>query len=100
VQLPEVDKSMLKPMSEFKIIGKDLPRVDVPAKSNGTAVFGIDFRLPDMVWAAVLHAPVQGEKPESLDDSAAIAVGGVKKVVRLPYGVGVIAESFAAARKA
>ncbi len=100
IQLPKVDKSMLKPMSEFKIIGKDLPRVDVPAKSNGTAVFGIDFRLPDMVWAAVLYAPVQGEKPESIDDGAAMAVSGVRKVVRLPHGVGVIADSFAAARKA
>lgn len=100
LDLPAVDKSMLKPMAEFKLIGKDIPRVDVPSKTNGTAVFGIDFRLPDMVWASVLHTPVQGEKPESVDDSAAKVVPGVKKIVQLPHGVGVIAESFAAARKA
>lgn len=100
VEAPKVDKAMLKPMSEFKIIGTDLPRVDLPAKSNGTAQYGIDFRLPDMVWASVLYTPVQGEKPETVDDKAALAVKGVKQVVMLPYGVAVVADSFATARKA
>lgn len=100
IEPPKVDKSMLKPMSEFKIIGAEFNRVDVPAKSNGTAKFGIDTRLPGMLWAAVMYTPVQGEKPESVDDSAAKAVKGVKKIVTLPYGVGVIADSFYAAKKA
>jgi len=99
-ELPKVDKSMLKPMSAFAIIGKDLPRVEVPAKSDGSAAFGIDVRLPGMLWAAILHAPVQGEKPLAVVDSAALAVPGVKKVVRLPAGVAVVADSFATARKA
>lgn len=100
VEPPKVDKSMLKPMSKFTIIGKDITRVDVASKSNGTAKFGIDFRLPDMVWAAVMHTPVQGEKPVTVDDAAALAVTGVKKVVKLPNGVAVVASSFAIARKA
>lgn len=100
VEPPKVDKSMLKPMSRFNIIGKDITRVDVASKSNGTAQFGIDFRLPDMVWAAVMHTPVQGEKPVTVDDAAALAVKGVKKVVKLPNGVAVVASSFAIARKA
>lgn len=99
-ELPKVDKSMLKPMAQFRLIGKDIPRVDVPAKSSGQALYGIDQRLPGMLWASVLRAPVQGEVPESVDDTAALAVQGVKKVVRLPYGVAVVADSFYTAKTA
>lgn len=99
-ELPKVDKSMLKSMSQFKIIGTDLARVDVASKSNGTAKYGIDQRLPGMLWASILRAPVHGETVVSVDDAAALAVGGVKRVVRLPYGVAVVADSFHTARKA
>lgn len=99
-ELPKVDKSQLRPMSQFKIIGKDIDRIDVAAKSNGTAKFGIDQRLPGMKYAAVLRAPVQGETPSSVDDSAARAVAGVRQVLRLPYGVAVVADSWHGARKA
>lgn len=99
-ELPKVDKSMLKPMAQFKIIGKNLPRVDVVAKTNGSATFGIDVRLPGMLYATLLPAPVQGEKPEKVDDAAARAVPGVKAVVTLPNGVAVVADSFFTARKA
>ncbi len=99
-ELPKVDKSMLKPMSQFKIIGTELPRVELPTKANGSAKFGIDVRLPGMMWASVLHTPVQGDKPEQVDDGAARAVPGVKQVIKLPEGVAVVADSFATARKA
>lgn len=99
-ELPKVDKSMLKPMSQFRLIGKDIPRVDVPAKSSGQALYGIDQRLPGMLWASVLRAPVQGETPASVDDTAARATAGVRNVVRLPYGVAVVADSFHTARMA
>jgi hypothetical protein len=99
-ELPKVDKSMLKPMAQFRLIGKDIPRVDVPAKSSGQAKYGIDQRLPGMLWASVLRAPVQGEVPQSVDDAAARAVAGVKNVVRLPYGVAVVADSFYTAKVA
>lgn len=97
---PKVDKTMLKPMAQFKIIGKDLPRVDVVGKTNGSATFGIDVRLPGMVYASLLSAPVQGEKPEKVDDTAARSLPGVKAVVTLPNGVAVVADSFFTARKA
>ncbi len=99
-ELPKVDKSMLKPMSAFKLVGKDVPRVDLPAKVNGSAVYGIDVRVPGMHYAAVLHPPVQGEKTVSIDDAAAKAVPGVKAIVPLPFGVAVIADSFFTAKKA
>ena len=87
-------------MAQFRLIGKEIPRVDVPAKSSGQALYGSDQRLPGRLWASVLRAPVQGETPESVDDTAARAVAGVKNVVRLPYGVAVVADSFYTAKVA
>jgi isoquinoline 1-oxidoreductase subunit beta len=97
---PKVDKAMLKPMAQFKIIGKDVPRLELAAKTNGTAVYGMDVRLPGMLYATLLSAPVQGEKTEQVDDAAAKAVPGVKAVVTIPTGVAVVADSFFTARKA
>jgi isoquinoline 1-oxidoreductase subunit beta len=99
-ELPKVDKTMLKPMAQFKLIGKDVPRVDLAAKTNGTAVYGIDVRMPGLHYASLLSAPVQGEKAEKVDDAAAKAVPGVKAVVTIPTGVAVVADSFHTARKA
>jgi len=66
------------------LIGKDVPRLDMPAKVNGAARFGIDTQLPDMLYAAILYPSVQHQKPEQIDDSAARAVKGVVKVVACP----------------
>jgi isoquinoline 1-oxidoreductase beta subunit len=98
--LPQFGPEHLKPANRFRLIGKDVPRVDVPDKVSGRAQFGIDVRLPRMLYATVLRAPVQGETLERFDDTAARRVAGVRAVVQLPYGVGVIAESYWAARKA
>jgi isoquinoline 1-oxidoreductase subunit beta len=98
--LPEVTKADLKPSSQFRFIGRDIGRVDVPSKVNGTAQYGIDVQLPGMLYATVLFPQVQYEKAEQIDDAAAKAVKGVVKVVPLPSGVGVIAETIDAAMKA
>ncbi len=98
--VPEYRKEHLKPASQFRLIGKDLPRVDGPDKVTGKAVYGIDVRMGGMLYGAVLRAPVQGEKATQIDDSAAKKVPGVRAVVPMPYGVGVIAESYPAAMKA
>ena len=97
--LPQVTPADLKPVSQFRLIGKDVPRVDTLSKVNGTAAYGLDVVLPDMLYAAVLYPPVQYQKPDQIDDAAARAVKGVVKIVPLPAGVGVIAESLHAARK-
>jgi len=98
--LPLLTTADLKPASQFRLIGKDVPRLDMPAKVNGAAKFGIDTQLPDMLYAAILYPSVQHQKPEQIDDSAARAVKGIVKVVALPASVGVIAETIEAARKA
>ena len=88
--LPEVTKADLKPASQFRLIGHDTGRIDVPSKVNGTAQYGIDTQLPGMLYAAVLFPPVQYEGPEQIDDAAAKAVKGVVKIVPLQPGIGVI----------
>jgi len=104
--LPEVTKADLKPNSQFRLIGKDTGRVDVPSKVNGTAQYGIDTELPDMLYASVLFPPVQYEGPDQIDDAAAKAVKGVVKIVPLQPGpgviggVGVIAETIDASMRA
>lgn len=71
----------LKDPGEFRLLGKNTPRPDVPLKSNGTAVFGIDVEVPGMVYASVEHCPVFGGKLVSIDDSAAKKVKGVQQVI-------------------
>jgi len=91
--LPEVPESVYKPRSEYRYLGTDVPRIDIPAKVDGSAEFGIDVRVPGMVYAAVLRTPVEGEEPLEVDDNAARAVPGVTDVVTLPYGVAVVGET-------
>ena len=66
-------------------------RIELPTKVNGSATYAIDVQVPGMVYGAVLRSPVEGGAPDTVDDAAAKAVDGVIDVVRLPYGVGVLA---------
>jgi isoquinoline 1-oxidoreductase beta subunit len=91
--MPVVDKSQLKKPANFRLIGKDLPRVDGFDKVTGRAKYGIDQRLPGMLYASVLRAPVHGETPVTVDDATAKAMKGVRNVVRLPYGIAVVADN-------
>ncbi len=83
----------------FKVIGKPLRRLDTPAKVNGSAIFGIDVNVPRMLHAAVLACPVAGGRLAFVDERPALAVKGVRKVVRIDDGVAVIADHTGAARK-
>lgn len=93
-QMPAVDKSELKDPGAFRLIGKTVPRVDIPAKVNGTARFAIDVSLPGMAYATTLHAPVQNSEPESWNDAYIRAMPGVVTTVALKNGVAVVAEGF------
>ena len=89
----------LKDPSQFKLIGKQLQRVDTPGKVDGTAKFGIDIMVPGMKFATSATCPVFGGTLAAVDDSAALAVPGVLQVVRLPNAVAVVGEHFWAARQ-
>jgi len=98
----EVPKDVpLKPSSQFKIIGnKAQKRLDTVAKVKGQAQFGIDTRVPGMLYAAVAMAPMIGGKVASYDDSRAKSMPGVKAVVQYSRGVAVVADSYWQAKKA
>ncbi|RNJ61859.1 MAG: xanthine dehydrogenase family protein molybdopterin-binding subunit [Porphyrobacter sp. IPPAS B-1204] len=90
---------VLKTREQWKLIGKPVPRRDIPAKVDGSAVYGIDFTLPDMRVATIAAAPVRGGKLESVDEAPALAVKGVEKVVKLDDAVIVIAKGYWQAQK-
>lgn len=98
-KLPVPEKVPLKSVDDFKLIGTPAKRLDTPSKVNGTAKFGIDTRLPGMKVATLAQAPVFGGRLRSVDDSKAMAVHGVRKVVRLDDCVAVVADHMGAAKK-
>jgi isoquinoline 1-oxidoreductase beta subunit len=91
--LPVPASPALKDPSQFRLIGKATRRVDTPAKVAGTATFGIDVRLPGMVYAAVARCPVFGGTVARFDATRAKAVPGVTDVVEIPQGVAVVASN-------
>jgi isoquinoline 1-oxidoreductase beta subunit len=83
----------LKPASEFHLIGTSAKRLDTPSKTDGSAVFGIDVRLPGMLYAVVARCPVVGGTVASVNDAKARAVRGVKTVVPISTGIAVVADN-------
>jgi isoquinoline 1-oxidoreductase beta subunit len=79
----------LKDSKDFKILGKSMPRLDIPLKTSGKATFGIDVKIPEMVYASIERCPVFGSKLINYDDSEAMKVPGVQKVVKATRVVGV-----------
>jgi isoquinoline 1-oxidoreductase beta subunit len=90
--LPEVDESQLKDPSEFRLIGKDQPRYDIPSKVDGSAQFAIDVRLPDMVYGVLERGNVHGAKPVLTNESEILSMPGVIKIIPFDYAIGLVAE--------
>jgi isoquinoline 1-oxidoreductase beta subunit len=90
----------LKDPKTFKLIGKPVKRLDTSEKVNGKAVFGIDVKMPGMLAAVVARPPIFGATMKSFDDSRARSMPGVRKIVAVPSGVVVIADSFWQAKMA
>ena len=96
-ELPKIAEADLKKPAQFRLIGRrDIGRVDVPAKVNGSAQYGIDVQVPGMVYASLLHAPMDGVKAESLNADEVKKIKGVTHVLPLPFGVAVVADTIEA----
>jgi isoquinoline 1-oxidoreductase beta subunit len=95
--LPVPATVSLKDPKDFKLIGHQPPRVDVPSKVDGTAQFTLDIVLPGMLVALIRRPPLFGATVRSFDPAAASAIPGVVKVVQVPHGVAVVARNFWAA---
>lgn len=90
----------LKDAPHFRLIGKSLPRLDTPDKVDGSAEFGLDVKLPGMLYAVIALSPTLGGKAASVDSTAAAAMPGVRRVLPTSSGVVVVADHFWQARKA
>jgi isoquinoline 1-oxidoreductase beta subunit len=101
---PTPEKVRLKTASEFRLIGKKVPRLDSRAKCDGSQKFGLDLDLPGMKIAVVAHPPVFGARVKSLDDKQARSLDGVKDIFEIPLakgtGVAVVADRFWTAKQA
>ncbi len=90
----------LKPASQFKLVGKSQKRKDTPSKVDGTCVYGIDVKLPGMLYAALAQPPALGGSVKTFNDEKARAMPGVTAVVLTSSGVAVVANSWWRARQA
>lgn len=89
----------LKDPKDWKLIGKQAPRVDSKAKTDGSARFTMDVYLPDMLTAVIARPPVFGATVKAVDKTAALKVPGVTDVVEVPAGVAVLGKGFWAVRQ-
>src|SRR5262245_27566639 len=90
----------IKTPDQFKLLGQSLNRLDVPLKVNGTAIYGIDVRLPDMLYAAIMTCPVFGGQLKRYDFDAIKSMPGVRTSVEVSNGIAVVADSFWRAKTA
>ncbi len=98
-QLPVPEGVTLKKPAQMRLIGRPLARVDIPEKTTGAAVFGLDVRAPGMLTAVIAQPPAFGATLRALDDTAARALRGVHAVLRAGDGVAVLAQDFWTSRK-
>ncbi len=97
--LPVPETGTLRPDAELKLIGRGMPRVDIPAKTNGGTIYSIDLRLPGMFYAYAKLNPVFRGEAERIDAARAKAIPGVIEVVPIPGGAAVVANSMWAAMR-
>jgi isoquinoline 1-oxidoreductase subunit beta len=90
--LPEIKPADLKPVASFRLIGKDVPRIDVLQKSTGSAVYAIDAQMKDMVFATIARAPVMGASVKSHNGDALKKMAGITHVIPLAAGIGIVGE--------
>ncbi|MBX9605892.1 MAG: molybdopterin-dependent oxidoreductase [Gammaproteobacteria bacterium] len=98
--LPPPDPIVCKPRAAWRLLGTPASRLDTAGKCDGSAVFGIDARAPDMLHAAIRIAPAGGGTPRAVDEAALKRQPGVVAVVTLPDAVAVVAQSWWQAERA
>lgn len=100
VDIPDFTIDQLKQPSDFKLIGNNIPRTEIPGKVNGSAAFAIDIRLPDMVYGVLERGKRHGAKPTLLNETEILAQEGILKIVAYDYAIGLVATKLEQALKA
>ena len=102
-KLPEIKPEDLKPVDRFRLLGKNVPRIDIADKSSGKQVYAIDIQVPDMLYGTVAWAPVRDSRPTSFNRDEIKAQRGIVDVIALNEGIGIVGRTvedvFAARRK-
>ena len=99
-KLPPPREPKLKNPKDWTLAGTPQKRLDTLDKVTGKPIFGIDVRVPDMLYAAIAQCPVFGGKPKSYDEAKIRGVKGVRQIVGLPNAVAVVADSWWQAKQA
>jgi isoquinoline 1-oxidoreductase beta subunit len=95
-KMPEIKPADLKPAAQFRLIGKDVPRIDVPAKASGKQDYAIDVQVPGMLYGTLARAPVRGSGPVSFNHDEIKAQPGIVDVVAFGHGIGISGTSIEA----
>jgi len=91
--IPEIPEKDLKSPDQFRLIGKEIPRFDIPEKVNGTAMYAIDVRLSGMVYAVMTRSPVYGSKPSLINEDEIKSTSGVVDIVHLDHGIALVTNT-------
>ena len=90
---PEFTETDYKNPGDYKLIGEIIPRTEIPSKTDGTAQFAIDIRLPNMVYGVLERGNVHGAKPTLDNEKEILGLDGVLKIVPLDYAIGIVAKT-------
>ena len=92
--IPEIPEMSLKRPGEFRLIGKFVPRIDIPEKVDGSALYSMDVIVPNMLYATILRTPVNGNRPMSFNEKEIRSMSGIQKIVPLEHGVGILGKRY------
>ena len=92
--IPEIPEMSLKRPEEFRLIGKFVPRIDIPEKVDGSALYSMDVIVPNMLYATILRTPVNGNRPMSFNEKEIVSMPGIQKIVPLEHGVGILGKRY------
>ncbi|MBT8205000.1 MAG: molybdopterin-dependent oxidoreductase [Eudoraea sp.] len=91
--LPDFTDGGLKNPEDFQLVGQYIPRTEIPAKTDGSAQFAIDLRLPDMVYGVLERGNLHGAVPTLQNQEEILAMDGVLKLVPFDYAIGIVAKT-------
>lgn len=91
--LPEIKPEQLKPAAQFRLLGKDVPRHDLPDKSSGKLTYASDVQVPGMLYGTIVRGPTRGSGPVSFNRDEIKKEPGVVDAVAFDHAIGIVAQS-------
>jgi isoquinoline 1-oxidoreductase beta subunit len=92
-KLPEIKPDQLKPVAQFRLLGKDVPRIDIADKSRGAMIYASDVQVPGMLYGTIVRAPARGSGPVSFNRDDIRKQPGVVDAVAFDHGIGIVAQT-------